>query len=69
MKYFQQVGLPDPKWLEKFELIKGDVLITKDSESQDDIAIPSYVVKNLDGTPVYLSDKCPATATNRRHIE
>ncbi len=35
--------------VEKFTLRKGDTIITKDSESPDDIAIPSYVPKNLPG--------------------
>ena len=33
----------------KFILREGDVLITKDSESWDDIAIPAYVSLDLDG--------------------
>jgi type I restriction enzyme, S subunit len=32
-----------------FELKKGDVIITKDSESWDDIAVPAYVPQDLDG--------------------
>ena len=34
--------------VEKFSLKKGDVIITKDSESADDIAVPAYVIENLD---------------------
>ena len=33
--------------IEKFELKKGDIILTKDSESPDDIGIPAYVVENL----------------------
>ncbi len=33
----------------KFNLREGDVLITKDSESWDDIAVPAYVSSDLDG--------------------
>ena len=33
--------------IRKFSLIKGDVLITKDSETWDDIAIPSYVMDDF----------------------
>ena len=33
---------------EKFLLQKGDVLVTKDSETPDDIAIPALVVENFD---------------------
>jgi type I restriction enzyme S subunit len=32
----------------KFLLQKGDVIITKDSESPDDIAVPAYVLENMD---------------------
>jgi type I restriction enzyme, S subunit len=34
--------------IEKFQLKKGDVLITKDSETPDDIAIPAYVVEDIE---------------------
>jgi type I restriction enzyme, S subunit len=34
--------------IEKFVLRKGDVLITKDSESWEDIAIPALVTENMD---------------------
>ena len=33
--------------IEKFSLMKGDVLLTKDSETPDDIAIPSVVIEDL----------------------
>jgi len=33
----------------RFQLCRGDVLVTKDSESWDDIAVPSYVAGKLDG--------------------
>ncbi len=35
--------------IEKFTLCKGDVLITKDSESWEDIAVPAYVTNDIDG--------------------
>ena len=38
-----------PREIEKFELRKGDVLITKDSESWTDIAVPAYVEGDLSG--------------------
>lgn len=34
--------------IEKFTLIQGDVVITKDSETANDIAVPAYVKENLD---------------------
>lgn len=34
--------------IEKFSLKKGDVIITKDSETADDIAVPAFVVEKLD---------------------
>ena len=34
--------------IEGFQLKAGDVLITKDSESWDDIAVPAFVPKHLD---------------------
>lgn len=34
--------------IEKFVLRKGDVLITKDSESWEDIAVPALVTENMD---------------------
>lgn len=35
--------------LRAFALRRGDVLITKDSETADDIAVPAYVAENLPG--------------------
>jgi type I restriction enzyme, S subunit len=35
------------KEIAKFTLIKGDVIITKDSETPNDIAVPSYVSEDL----------------------
>src|SRR6202040_4188005 len=35
--------------IERFTLRKGDVLITKDSESWDDIAVPALVASELEG--------------------
>jgi type I restriction enzyme S subunit len=37
-----------PEQIEKFTLKKGDVLITKDSEEWDDIAVPAYVAMNYE---------------------
>lgn len=37
-----------PRELERFSLHKGDVLITKDSETPDDIAIPAFVEEELE---------------------
>lgn len=34
--------------INKFHLLKGDVVITKDSEAADDIAVPTYVSEELD---------------------
>ncbi len=34
--------------IQKFKIQEGDVLITKDSETPDDIAIPAFVSKDLD---------------------
>lgn len=39
----------DPREIEKFQLHKGDVLATKDSEESDDIAIPALVAEDLPG--------------------
>ncbi len=36
------------KEIKKFSLKKGDVIITKDSESWDDIAVPAFVTENMD---------------------
>jgi type I restriction enzyme S subunit len=35
--------------IDRFQLRHGDVLITKDSEAWDDIAVPAYVAEELDG--------------------
>lgn len=35
------------KEIEKFSLSKGDVVITKDSETPDDIAVPAYIAENI----------------------
>jgi len=32
----------------KFKVLKGDIMITKDSETANDIAVPAYVVEDLD---------------------
>ncbi|VVB90518.1 Type I restriction modification DNA specificity domain protein [uncultured archaeon] len=38
-----------PDQIDKFALKEGDVIITKDSESWEDIAVPAYVPHDLDG--------------------
>jgi type I restriction enzyme S subunit len=38
-----------PEEVTRFQLHKDDVLITKDSESRDDIAVPAYVARDLPG--------------------
>ena len=35
--------------IDRFRLRHGDVLVTKDSEAWDDIAVPAYVAEDLDG--------------------
>ena len=35
--------------IEKFVVERGDVIITKDSETPDDIAVPAYVNDDLEG--------------------
>jgi type I restriction enzyme S subunit len=35
--------------IKKFSLERGDILITKDSETPDDIAVPAYIPKSLPG--------------------
>lgn len=42
-------GSATPEEIKKFAICEGDVIITKDSESADDIGIPAYVEKNLHG--------------------
>ena len=37
-----------PLEIEKFSLIEGDVIITKDSETPDDIGVPAYVKESID---------------------
>ena len=37
----------EPREIARFQIQKGDVLATKDSESPDDIAIPSLVAETL----------------------
>ena len=38
-----------PHEIEKFQIRRGDVLVTKDSEEPDDIAIPALVAEDLPG--------------------
>ncbi len=38
-----------PEQIREFQLQRGDVLITKDSETPDDIAVPAHVVDPVDG--------------------
>ena len=37
----------EPREIRKFQIRRGDVLVTKDSETSDDIAIPSFVTEEL----------------------
>lgn len=39
----------EPREIEKFQIRKGDILATKDSEEADDIAIPALVAEELPG--------------------
>ncbi len=34
--------------IEKFKVLKGDIIVTKDNETAEDIAVPTYVRENLD---------------------
>jgi type I restriction enzyme S subunit len=43
-------GSAKPSEIERFQLNKGDILITKDSETPDDIGIPAVVVDDLANT-------------------
>jgi type I restriction enzyme S subunit len=43
-------GTCSEKELQKFQIKKDDVLITKDSETRDDIGVPVYIVENLKNT-------------------
>jgi type I restriction enzyme S subunit len=45
---FMKASATEPE-IERFEIKKGDVLITKDSESWDDIAVPAVVAEDLGG--------------------
>jgi restriction endonuclease S subunit len=47
LDFMEATASPDE--VEAFDLQAGDVLITKDSESWDDIAIPAYIPATLDG--------------------
>ena len=40
-------GTATDREIERFKLRKGDVIITKDSEEADDIAIPAYVAEDI----------------------
>ena len=37
-----------PLEIEKFSIVEGDVIITKDSETPDDIGVPAYVKETID---------------------
>lgn len=43
------MGSATPQEIDKFKLLRGDVLITKDSETPEDIAVPAYVTEDLTG--------------------
>lgn len=38
-----------PAEIEKFSILRGDVIVTKDSETPDDIAVPALVAEDLPG--------------------
>ena len=38
-----------PSEIEKFSILRGDVIVTKDSETPDDIAVPALVTEDLPG--------------------
>lgn len=40
-------GTATPREIERFRLLKGDVVITKDSESANDIAVPAYIAEDI----------------------
>ena len=42
------VATAKPKEVQKFSIIKDDVIITKDSETPDDIGVPSHVKETID---------------------
>lgn len=44
------IGSCSEQEYEKYRLKKGEVIITKDSESPDDIGVPTFVEENLDDT-------------------
>ena len=54
--------------IEKFTLKKGDIAITKDSETRDDIGIPCYVANNFDDT-VLLGYHCALIRCNSDLID
>ena len=37
-----------PLEIEKFSIVEGDVIITKDSETPDDIGVPAYIKESVD---------------------
>ena len=39
-----------PQEIEKFRIVRGDVIVTKDSESPHDIAVPAYVAEDFGNT-------------------
>ncbi|MBF8962149.1 restriction endonuclease subunit S [Pontibacter sp. FD36] len=47
MNFMEATATPDE--IKKFRVDEGDVLVTKDSESADDIAVPAYVKESLEG--------------------
>ncbi|WP_181307545.1 restriction endonuclease subunit S [Rufibacter sp. XAAS-G3-1] len=47
LNFMEATATPDE--IKKFKVDEGDVLVTKDSETADDIAIPAFVKDKLDG--------------------
>jgi len=52
--------------IKRFSLKHGDVLITKDSEAWDDIAVPAYITENLQG--VLCGYHLAHISPNQKHI-
>lgn len=56
-----------PKEIEKFSLRKGQIAITKDSETRDDIGIPTYIADNIDN--VLLGYHCALITPNEELVD
>ena len=56
-----------PKEIERFSLRKGQIAITKDSETRDDIGIPTYIADDLDN--VLLGYHCALITPNEELVD